>query len=236
MAAAFRFWGKKGFVEGSAGHISSRDSIKKDCFWLNPYGLHFSSVQAGDLVLVSLDGTIQPEGAQRRINTAGFFIHAEIHKARPDIHSAAHCHSPYGRAWSTFGKPIDILNQDACVYYNNLSVYSNFNGVVNSNEEGRRIAQALGPKNRNVILQNHGLLTLGTTVDEAAYSLSLLENICQAQLLVEAAEKKGLMKSVVSEEDAAFTAEIVNTPDSLYSDFQVEYGLLERETKGDFKL
>jgi ribulose-5-phosphate 4-epimerase/fuculose-1-phosphate aldolase len=82
-----------------------------------------------------------------------------IHKARPDIRAAAHCHSIYGKAWSTFGKPVDIVTQDSCVFHDNLAVYENFGGVVLAKEEGENIARALGPKMKTCILQNHGLLT-----------------------------------------------------------------------------
>lgn len=83
-------------------------------------------------------------------------IHAALHKARPDIHAACHLHSPYGRAWSTFGKPIEMLNQDSCFFYDDLSVYEGFGGVVLAFEEGENIAKELGPTKKNVVLQNHG--------------------------------------------------------------------------------
>jgi ribulose-5-phosphate 4-epimerase/fuculose-1-phosphate aldolase len=51
------------------------------------------------------------DGADKPVNAAGFMIHSAIHKRRPDIHAACHMHSPYGRAWSTFGKGIEMLNQ-----------------------------------------------------------------------------------------------------------------------------
>jgi hypothetical protein len=82
-----------------------------------------------------------------------------IHDARPDIVAAAHCHSLYGKSWSAFGRPIDILQQDGCLFHDNLSVYANYGGIVLAAEEGGNIAAALGPKHMACILQNHGLLT-----------------------------------------------------------------------------
>jgi ribulose-5-phosphate 4-epimerase/fuculose-1-phosphate aldolase len=61
---------------------------------------------------------------------AGFYIHSEIHHARPDVEAAAHCHSLHGMAWSAFGLPVDITSQDACLFYGNQAVYKNFGGVV----------------------------------------------------------------------------------------------------------
>ena len=98
-------------------------------------------------------------GAQLPINSAGFHIHSAIHRARPDVQAAAHCHSLHGKAWSAFGRPIDIMTQDSCLFYDNLAVYENFGGIVLAKEEGENIAKALGPKKKTCILQNHGLLT-----------------------------------------------------------------------------
>lgn len=61
---------------------------------------------------------------------AGFYIHSAIHHARPEVEAAAHCHSLHGKAWSTFGKPVDITTQDSCLFYDNLAVYHNFGGIV----------------------------------------------------------------------------------------------------------
>lgn len=110
-------------------------------------------------MLVGPDGYVTEHGAQLPVNEAGYVIHHTLHQARPDAVAAAHCHSLYGRTWASFGKPIDIMQQDACLFHDNLSVYSNYGGIVLSNQEGKNIANALGPKNQAVIMQNHGLLT-----------------------------------------------------------------------------
>jgi ribulose-5-phosphate 4-epimerase/fuculose-1-phosphate aldolase len=78
---------------------------------MNPFAKHFSTIKASDLVLVDSEGYVTEGGAQLPINEAGFMIHSEIHKARPDVISAAHTHSIYGKTWSTFGKPIEMLSQ-----------------------------------------------------------------------------------------------------------------------------
>lgn len=50
-------------------------------------------------------------------NGAGFQIHSAIHKRRPDVAAAAHTHSPYGLAWSPFGRPLEMLTQNAAYLY-----------------------------------------------------------------------------------------------------------------------
>ncbi|GAA6041706.1 hypothetical protein JCM8097_003092 [Rhodosporidiobolus ruineniae] len=233
LAAAFQYWGKAGYGEGAAGHITVRDPVKPDHYWMNPYGLHFARMSISKLVLVTPDGYVSPEGAQLPINTAGFYIHSAIHKERPEVQAIAHCHSVNGRAWSCFGRPIEMLVQDSCLFYDNLAVYKSFGGVVLAADEGSNIAKALGPKHQAAILQNHGLLTLGGTVDECAYYFSLLraavERLCEIQLKVEAAAANGIPKMLIDDEDAAFTAATVQAPDAVYLDWQTEHDLIVEE-------
>ncbi|KAJ3999541.1 class II aldolase/adducin N-terminal [Lentinula boryana] len=232
MAAALRYWGKMGFGEGIAGHITVRDPVLPDHYWMNPFEEHFSTITKSMLVLVGPDGYVSPEGAQAPINAAGFYIHSAIHKARPEIKAAAHCHSIYGKAWSVFGRPIDMLVQDSCLFYENQSVYKSFGGVVLSHEEGANIASALGPKSKACILQNHGLLTLGDTVDEAVYLFGALDRLCHVQLMVEAAAANNIPKTIISKEDAEFTANSIKESRRNY--IKLEYKLLLQETQGAF--
>ncbi|VUC29953.1 unnamed protein product [Clonostachys rosea] len=233
MAGAFRVFAKLGFNDGAGGHISLRDPVQTDCFWINPYPVHFGLVKASDLILVNEDGDALVE-TQYKVNRAGFMIHAALHKARPDVHAACHMHTPHGRAWSVFGKPIEMLCQDSCYFYNDLSIYEGFGGVVLAREEGERIAEALGPKNMSVILQNHGLLTCGGTVDEAAGRFIALERACQTQLLAEAAAANGIRKTYIGEEEAMYTKEGAGTAAVLFTQFKPEYDMILKETNGDF--
>ncbi|KAK9855975.1 hypothetical protein MYU51_001719 [Penicillium brevicompactum] len=232
MAAAFRYFGKLGYGEGVSGHISMRDPILKDHFWMNPFAKHFSTIKASDLVLLDSDGFVVEGGAQLPVNEAGFLIHSEIHKARPDVVAAAHTHGIHGKTWSSFGKPIEMLTQDACNFYGGLGVYEDHDGIVLSNEEGQAIAKALGPTNIACILQNHGLLTVGRTVDEAAILYSMLENACHSQLMAEAAAANGLPKKIIADEAARFTAQAAQNPHNFYTEFQPEFELIVEETNG----
>jgi ribulose-5-phosphate 4-epimerase/fuculose-1-phosphate aldolase len=99
--------------------------------------------------------------------------------------AAAHAHSTYGKIWSTTGRLLDPLTQDACAFYGSHSVYADYTGVVLDVEEGDRIADALGA-GKAVILLNHGLLTVGTSVEEAAWLFVAMEQACHVQVMAEA--------------------------------------------------
>jgi ribulose-5-phosphate 4-epimerase/fuculose-1-phosphate aldolase len=184
LAVAFRLFGRLGFGEGVAGHITARDPELTDHFWVNPFGQNFRHIRMEDLLLVNHEGKII-EGAGS-LNQAAFAIHSQVHAARPDVVAAAHTHSLYGKAWSSLGRLLDPLTQDSCAFYGDHSLFDDFTGVVLDVEEGKRIAHALG-EHKAVILRNHGLLTVGHSVDEAAWWFVTMDRTCQAQLLAEAA-------------------------------------------------
>jgi ribulose-5-phosphate 4-epimerase/fuculose-1-phosphate aldolase len=136
-----------------------RDPENPHTFWTNPLGKHFGLLKASDMVLVDYDGKVVGGNQSRPANAAGFLIHSAIHKARPDVNAACHCHGKAGKAWSAFAKPLEMLNQDVCYFYGDAqAVYEDFGGVVFSEEEGKKLASALGAKGKGMVLRNHGLL------------------------------------------------------------------------------
>lgn len=187
LASAFRIFSKFGFNEGATGHVTCRDPEFTDTFWVNPYALHFSLISVSDLIRCDYEGNVV-EG-NFPINPSIKGIHTEILQARPDVVSSVHVHSVYGRAWSTFGKKLQPLNHDVCAFYSDHEIFNEFDWKVNKTNKARRIAESLG-NNKALILQNHGLLTVGNTVDEAAWWFICMERSCQIQLEVQAAHNK----------------------------------------------
>ena len=222
MAASFRLFAKFGFDEGVAGHITARDPELADHFWVNPFGMHFSQIRVSDLILVNGQGQVV-EG-DRPVNTAAFAIHSQVHHARPDVVAAAHAHSMYGKSWSTLGKTLDPITQDACAFYEDHAVFDDYTGVVMETSEGGRIAAALGDR-KAVILRNHGLLTVGDTVDQAVWWFIAMDRSCQAQLLAQAAGKP----VPISHEAALHTRGQVGSKKSGWFQFQPLWDMITRE-------
>jgi ribulose-5-phosphate 4-epimerase/fuculose-1-phosphate aldolase len=186
LAAAFRLFGRFGFDEGVAGHITARDPEHPDRFWVNPFGMSFKQIRASDLICVDHAGEVV-EG-DWPVNVAAFAIHSMVHRARPDVVAAAHAHSVYGKTFSSLGIELDPLTQDSCAFYGDHALFDDFTGVVTDTAEGARIAEALGAR-KMAILRNHGLLTVGTTVDSAAWWFITAERTCQSQLAAMSAGK-----------------------------------------------
>ena len=185
LAGALRLFGRLGFGEGVAGHITARDPELTDHFWVNPFGMSFRHVRVSDLLLVNHDGEVVH--GRKPVNRAAFVIHAAVHAARADVVAAAHAHSVHGKAFSSLGKLLDPITQDACVFFEDHTLVTQGGGMVILEEDGgRALADGLGSC-KAAIHQNHGLFTVGQSVDEAAWWFITMERSCQAQLLAEAA-------------------------------------------------
>ncbi|HSG88029.1 MAG TPA: class II aldolase/adducin family protein [Pseudomonadales bacterium] len=185
LAAGLRTLGRLHLAEGVAGHVTVRDPEFPDRFWVNPFGHNFKLMTVSDLICVDHHGEVVV--GDRPVNTAAFAIHSELHKARPDVMAAAHSHSMYGRTFSTLGKPLKMITQDATAFYNDVALCNEGSGaVVVDTAVSAKMAAALGSK-KALIHQNHGLITTGGSVDAAVWWFIALERCCQSQLVAESA-------------------------------------------------
>lgn len=204
LAITFRLFGKFGFGEGAAGHVTARDPELSDHLWVNPLGKHFSCISPSDLLLVDPAGRVVEGTGQ--VNVAAYVIHSTVHEVRPDVVAAAHTHSVYGKTFSTLNKELAPLTQDACAFFEDHALFDDFTGLVVTMDEGERLAEALGSY-KAAILRNHGLLTVGRTVEECAWWYLTLERSCQSQLMAESAG----VPHVIDDDTARFTAESVGS-------------------------
>ncbi len=178
LAAAFRVFYKLGFDQGVRGHIAARDPEHPELYWTNPYAVSFNQITTGNLLLLNYDGQIvEGEGV---VHPGGTRLHIPLFKARPDVKVIAHTHSTYGKTWSTLNRLLDPLTTEAVTFYNRHALYDTL-----ANGEGEKLAEALKGL-KALILKNHGLVTVGDTVDETAFLFISMEEACKVQLLAEA--------------------------------------------------
>lgn len=222
LAAALRVFARFGYDEGVAGHITVRDPEFTDCFWVNPFGVPFQHVTVSDLLLVDELGRVLQ--GRRHVNQAAFVVHSQVHQARPDVVAVAHSHSTHGRALSALGELLDPLTQDACAFYEDHALLNEYTGVAVDEQEGRRIASALGP-HKGLILRNHGLLTVGDTVDAAAWWFHQMERACEIQLSARASGKPVL----IDHRNAVTTREQLGSDLVAWINYQPLYAGVTRE-------
>ncbi|HMJ55354.1 MAG TPA: class II aldolase/adducin family protein [Polyangiaceae bacterium] len=181
LAAAFRIIARRKMDDGIAGHISCRVPGTHDQFWVNPLGLFFEEVTASDLLVVNLAGDIL-EG-DRPYNQAAFAIHSTLHAERHHVESICHTHPPKGTAFAALGRPIKLIDQTACSFYEDHTLVEEYDGVVDSIDQAKAMHLAIGA-HRAAVLQNHGLITLGGTIEQAVVDMLDLERTCELNLAV----------------------------------------------------
>lgn len=134
LAGALRLFGEFGYEDGVSGHITARDPEFADCFWVNPFGAPFAGLAPDELILVNGEGQVV-EG-RHHVNQAAFAVHAQVHRARPDVVAVAHTHSLHGRALSALGELIEPITQESCAFYEDHVLYDAYTGVVVDEDEG----------------------------------------------------------------------------------------------------
>lgn len=182
-AIGYRIFGALRWGHLGDGHISARDPERTDHFWLLDWGVPFAQATVDRLVLVGPDGSVKgadgnPTGA---VNTAGYNIHAPLLAARPDAVSAAHTHTQFGSPWSANVAPFRAISQESCAFVFDQALFDDEEVEVLSYEGGKRIGAALGA-HKLVILRNHGLLTVGTTVEDAVGWFVMAERVAEAHV------------------------------------------------------
>jgi ribulose-5-phosphate 4-epimerase/fuculose-1-phosphate aldolase len=152
-------------------------------FLLNPYGLMFEEVTASSLVKVDLAGTkVLP--SPHDIIPAGYTIHSAVHEAREDAHCVLHLHTPEGVAVSCQTEGLKPISQTALYALASLA-YHPYEGVALNAEEKPRLQGDLGRK-KMMILENHGLLTVGRSVADAFLAMFTLQRACEVQIMAQA--------------------------------------------------
>lgn len=195
LAACYRLIAHFGWDDLIFTHISARVPGTHD-FLINPYGLMFEEVTASNLVRVDLKGD-KTIDSPYDINPAGYTIHSAIHEAREDAACVLHLHTMAGVAVSAQKAGLLPISQQATFLLLSLS-YHDYEGLALNPDEKGRLQADLG-NTRNMILRNHGLLTVGPTIPDAFLQMFSLQRACEIQLLAQGngAELIGIAQPVL---------------------------------------
>ncbi|XP_062503739.1 alpha-adducin-like isoform X2 [Corticium candelabrum] len=180
LASLYRLIDWYGWSDGIYGHSSVRVPNTDNEFLINPLGLLCHEITASSLVKVNIDGdVIDPGSTSFGINKAGYFLHSSIYDSRPDVNCISHIHTTSGAAVSCMKCGLLPISQDALTL--GKVTYHSFRGFVSGNEK-EELQRDLGSTSTAMILNNHGLAALGSTVDEAFFVLRLLVVACDFQV------------------------------------------------------
>ncbi|MCF6764583.1 class II aldolase/adducin family protein [Thiotrichales bacterium 19S3-7] len=158
-------------------HLSARIPDTNQIL-ITPLDVPFEKIQPHMLVKLDLNGDIIDDNGYS-VMPQGSNIHLPIYQNNPNIHSAMHTHSIYGTAVSSLECGLLFMNQHALRFYDEIA-YHNYDALALGNE-GEQIANSLKDK-KVMVLRNHGLLTTGTSIEQATYLLFYLERACEIQI------------------------------------------------------
>uniref|UniRef100_A0A665U803 Alpha-adducin n=1 Tax=Echeneis naucrates TaxID=173247 RepID=A0A665U803_ECHNA len=181
LAAFYRLADLFGWSELIYNHLTVRVNSDEERFLIVPFGLLYSEVTASSLVKINLQGEIVDRGSTNLgVNQAGFTLHSAIYAARPDVKCVIHIHTPAGAAVSAMKCGLLPISPEA------LSLgevaYHDYHGILVDEEESTLIQRNLGPNSKVLILRNHGLVSVGETVEEAFYYIHNLVTACEIQV------------------------------------------------------
>ena len=183
LAACYRVFALLGWTEMIYNHITLRlpDSVTggQKQFLINPFGLHYSEVTAGNLLKIDLQGNKLDE-SRWHVNPAGFTVHAAIHDNLPEAHCVMHTHTTNGLAVACSQVGL-AQNNFYSAQLHGMVAYHDFEGITVHADETPRLLQNIGTR-PVVILRNHGLLAWGRTLPLAFVRLWTLQRACDVQV------------------------------------------------------
>jgi ribulose-5-phosphate 4-epimerase/fuculose-1-phosphate aldolase len=183
LAAAYRMVAMFGWDDLVFTHVSARVPGTEGEFLINPYGFMFEEITASSLVRVDAAGR-KLDDSPADVNPAGFVIHSAVHAARHDVGCVLHTHTLNGIAVSAQKNGVLPISQQSIFVLASLG-YHDYEGVALRDDEKPRLVRDLGDKT-HLMLRNHGLLTVGTTVAEAFLAMYLFETVCSIQVRAQA--------------------------------------------------
>lgn len=173
----------KGYVLGTAGNLSARVE-GSDLFVITPTSLPYETLCEDDLVVVDMTGKIV-EGKNRPSMEST--MHLSIYRHRPDVRAIVHTHSKYATAASAMQgvSSVPIIDIETAMYIGGNAMVAPF-APPGSLELAKNATDYLGDR-AGVILEGHGAIAVGKTMNAAQVAADNVERACEIYLIVKAA-------------------------------------------------
>ena len=198
IAAAHRLGVKFNINEGfNGGHFTLMAPGYTNRILTIPNGLHWEEVLPEKVILIDLEAnTLEGQG---QVERSAFNIHSGLHRRRPDLRCFLHSHMPYSTALSMLqDNKLRPHGPQALRFHSKCAYYDHYNALAHEQDEGDRMATALG-SGSILFLGQHGVISGGPTVGQAFHDLYYLERACMNQVM---SLWTGQELRQVSEEDA----------------------------------
>ncbi|NWZ10493.1 ADDG protein, partial [Agelaius phoeniceus] len=181
LASLYRLADLFGWAHLPNTYITVRVSKEHDHILIIPRGLSFSEASASNLVKVNILGDVVDQGSTAlSIDSVGFSPHVAIYSTRPDVKCVIHIHTPATAAVSSMKCGILPISQEALILGD--VAYYNYQGSLDEQEERIQLQKVLGPSCKVLVLRNHGVVTLGETLEEAFHYIFNVQLACETQV------------------------------------------------------
>ncbi|HEV8392212.1 MAG TPA: class II aldolase/adducin family protein [Dongiaceae bacterium] len=195
------------------GHVTARTAARPDRLLMKPAGIGLEEMEREEVITVDLGGE-QTSGTRPR--HVEVFIHTEIMRARPEIQAVVHTHPPHAVAFSSLCRPLLPIGHEGALFCDGLPVFDRTSDLIVTSELGRDVTACLGDHSA-LLLRNHGIVSVGRSIEEAVMTAVLLEKACRVQLM---AEQAGGAKATTSRNEAQIKRERIYSPQSLQTAFE----------------
>lgn len=176
FALGARLLAQEGHSRALLGQFTARDGQGQ--YITVPFGHGLD--EADEATLVHFDDELRPQNGAPMVNP-GVRFHVWIYRCRPDVQAIVHTHPPAAVALSMTHERLRVNSMDAAMLYDSVGYLDHWPGTPEGDAEGELISEALG-KHGALLLCNHGLLTVGSSIQEAVYRAVFFEWAAAAQL------------------------------------------------------
>lgn len=229
LAAALRGAARHGLNEGVCNHFSLE--VAEDRYLINPQGLHWSEVTAGDMLLIDGEGRVID--GRHPLEPTAFFIHSRIHRRHRHAKAVLHTHMPYATALTLVeGGRLEWCNQNTLRFFDRIAYDDDYNGLALDTAEGDRIASKLDAGRDVMFMASHGVTVVGRTLAYAYDDLYYLERACMHQVLAVQAAAGRPLRRVPDALAAAVAAQIEGERQQSDLHFDSLKRLLDRDEPG----
>lgn len=161
---------RNGLVAWTSGNVSARDP-ETGLVVIKPSGVLYDELRPEDHVVVNLEGEIVEGNLKPSSDTAS---HLYIYRHRPDVHGVVHTHSAYATAFAALGRPIPVYLTAIADEFGGPIPCAGF-ALIGGEEIGRLVVEHIG-SSPAILLKNHGVFTVGSTVREAVKAAVMVED------------------------------------------------------------
>lgn len=168
---------RHGLVVMTSGNVSGRD-FDSGLVAIKPSGVGFDELRPADMSIVDLDGKVMEGRLKPSVDTA---THLYVYRHMPNVGSVIHTHSNFATAFAALGKPIPCCLTAIADEFGGPIPVSDY-ARIGGDEIGREIVEKIGSCPA-ILIKNHGVFTVGRTVEDAFKAAVMVEDVAKTCLL-----------------------------------------------------